>query len=51
VQVDLFFFCVMVGNIMARRSSTAVSIDVTAITVAARRVISPGTLVFLGRAR
>ena len=41
----------MVGYIMVHRSSAAVSIDVTAITVAARRVISPGTLVFLGRAR
>jgi hypothetical protein len=36
---------------MARHFGTAFSIDIYALAVSARRVISPGTLVFLRRAR
>lgn len=46
----------MVGHIMARNSFAAIPllairIDVVSFEAATRRVTSPGTLVFLGRAR
>ena len=41
----------MVGYIMAHRFSIAVFVDITAQAVALRQRVSPGTLVFLGRAR
>jgi hypothetical protein len=45
-----FFLCYG-RSIMARHFCTTLVIDLTALAVAARRVISPGTLVFLRRAR
>jgi hypothetical protein len=41
----------MVGYIMARFYSDALSTSVTALAVPARALVSPGTLVFLGLAR
>jgi hypothetical protein len=38
----------MVGHIMARFFSNAISTSVTAFAVPARTLVSPGTLVFLG---
>ncbi len=51
MQVDLFFFYAMVGHIMARLNSNSFFTNVTALAVPARPLVSPGTLVFLGRAR
>jgi hypothetical protein len=41
----------MVGYIMAHRYFICLFIGITAPAVSARQLISPGTLVFLGRAR
>jgi hypothetical protein len=51
VQVDLFFFCVMVGYVVTHRFLIAAFVDVSAQAVSLRQLVSPGTLVFLGRAR
>jgi hypothetical protein len=50
-MVALFFFCDMVGYIMARFHRNAFSISVTALAVPTRALVNPGTLVFLGLAR
>jgi hypothetical protein len=49
--VDLFFFYAMVGYIMARYLKFAILNDAIACAMAARRLVHPGTLVFLGLAR
>jgi hypothetical protein len=41
----------MVGYIMAHRFSIAAFVNVSAQAVSSRQLVSPGTLVFLGRAR
>jgi hypothetical protein len=41
----------MVGRIMTRRNFATIFVNVTAPAVAARVLVSPGTLVFLGLAR
>jgi hypothetical protein len=51
MPVDLFFFCAMVEHVMARVHNTSFFMNVTAFAVPARQLVSPGTLVFLGRAR
>jgi hypothetical protein len=51
MQVDLFFFRDMVGHIMARHFSSLIFADAIAPAIAARRLVHPGTLVFLGLAR
>jgi hypothetical protein len=51
MQLDLFFFYVMVGRIMARHSNFVIFADAIAPAMAARRLVHPGTLVFLGLAR
>jgi hypothetical protein len=49
--VDLFFFYAMVGYIMARYIKFAILDHAIASAMAARRLVHPGTLVFLGLAR
>jgi hypothetical protein len=51
MQLDLFFFRDMVGHIMARDFNSAIYADAIAPAMAARRLVHPGTLVFLGLAR
>jgi hypothetical protein len=51
VQLDLFFLRDMVGHIMARRFNSAIYADAIAPAMVARRLVHPGTLVFLGLAR
>jgi hypothetical protein len=49
-RVALFFFCAMVGDIMARCSISyinAIRMNDTALAASARALVSPGTLVFL----
>jgi hypothetical protein len=48
MRVDLFFFCAMVGDIMARCYINAIRMNDTALAASARALVSPGTLVFLG---
>jgi hypothetical protein len=51
-RAGCFIFFVCYGRtIMARHFCTAGFTDATALAVPARRVVSPGTLVFLRRAR
>jgi hypothetical protein len=51
MQVDLFFFRDMVEHIMARCFNSAIFADAVAPAMAARPLVHPGTLVFLGLAR
>jgi hypothetical protein len=50
-RLDLFFFYAMVGDIMARHFKLANLDGAIASAMAARRLVHPGTLVFLGLAR
>jgi hypothetical protein len=46
-----FFSVALVGQIMARHSIHPDLVEVAAFVAAARRLVHPGTLVFLGLAR
>jgi hypothetical protein len=50
VHVDLFFLYAKVEHIMACQFNSAIFADAIAPAMAARQLIHPGTLVFLGLA-